>query len=614
MNCAEIGSILDRNPRDALTLRQRQDVDRHLTSCGECRAAWDWYGVLVAEEIPHAPRELHARVAAALALRAPRRTSVLRRALVVGSVVLAGVAAATVAGRFGGAPPHEESISAIAAQQGDAETPAAAATRGDPPLPADGPQRPSLAPAVAPAGTAEFPLDPYSIVVLPWPSPAARAEDAAAFAECHAEVLRELAAVGGLNAVASERVAPYLRSGLPAEDIARALGAGSALVLATAEAAMLDRIVATRASLGLQSRVGSCVAQQLDARTGAVRVDVMSIRPDWQPEHWRSFAVELVDRATAATLQGPGTVLAEARAKLLDVALSDVDRAAALAELRQGAEFTEPIAVSTAPMPRPLVQLKSSVEPITAAFDDAVVAAIVQIGSTSPEARAREWAWRGARGVRHPVLLEALLTSLSSDAHPNVRRGAALALGYLVDEPGVRAALARAAEQDPDDTAPIPCCIPSVRGAALRALSSDDAIRAAARSTLLDARLPDAERLRPFSESIDGRAFPLELDEAAAEAVFAIGSGTADALLKSRAWNALREFRNERFTLTLLGDLAGHPVDAVRAAAAGALSDYTDDAAVRAALEAAQNDTANAVRRAAQAALEAIEAAELKEQ
>lgn len=603
MNCEEVNAVLDSRSPGALTLRQRQDIDRHFVSCAHCRAAWAAYGELAALTVPPAPHDLRSRVAAALAARASRPAGAIRRSLVVGSVVLAGAAAATLAVQYGRAPRDLEHSSAeLALSLEPSSEPAPVTAPGGDPA-AAGTEAADSAPERARSSASEYPLDPYSVVVLAMPNPAIDVEGAAAFAECHAQVVQELSAAVDLNTIAGERVAPYVGSVAPAEETARVLGAGTALVLTTADAATIERVVTLRASLGLESRIGSCVAELIDARTGAVLVDARSVRPDWQPEHWQSFAVDLVERIAAAKLADPQTVLAEARAKVLDATLGDAERALAVAQLRQGAEYSEPIATSAGPMPRPLLQLGASVEPILAAFDDAVVAAIVQLGSTSPVVRARESAWRHARGVRHPQLVAALMTSLERDAHPNVRRAAALALGYLADEPGVNAALTRAAEQDSDVTAPIPCCVPSVRGAALRALSSDDEIRAAALRTVQDASLSDEERLRPLTDSLDGRAFPLELDDGAARAVFAVGAGTADPLLRSRAWNGLRLTRNDDFARTLLADLAAHPAEAVRTSAAGALRLYVDDAGVRAALERARGDASVNVRRAAQAAL-----------
>jgi HEAT repeat protein len=308
-------------------------------------------------------------------------------------------------------------------------------------------------------------------------------------------------------------------------------------------------------------------------------------------------------------------LIAAARATVLDTALSAHDRMTALSKLRQGAAFTEPLSPSgsdgrTFQSEIPLIGLRAWAEPIPAAYDDAVVAAVAQVGLTSDDARARQAAWNGIRGVRDPQAVQALLTSLANDVDENVRRAAALALGYLVDEPGVRDSLARAAAQDASDVAPVPCCIPSVRDAARRALLSDPELREFALRVVLDETIPSEERVRPLWQSLDGRAFPMQLRDEAARAVFDIGSGAEDPLTRARAWEGLAAFRNPEFVPTLLADLAGHSAENVRASAAAALQPYFDDSTVRAALDQARYDPLISVQRAAQAALEAMDDAE----
>ncbi|HJR71058.1 MAG TPA: HEAT repeat domain-containing protein, partial [Gammaproteobacteria bacterium] len=456
---------------------------------------------------------------------------------------------------------------------------------------------------------------PYSIVVLAASDPAADARAAAIFADCHTGVVREPRAIVGLSVIAGDRVASYAGTNLTPEEIARQLGAGSVLVLGTAPQAMVDQAIAVRAGLGLTSRYGSCRAQQLDAQSGVERSNAMQLHPEWNADTTRAFAANVAEKVREAVLENPATLIAAARATVLDTALGARERMTALSELRRGAAFTEPLSPSgpdgaTFRAAIPVIGLRALLEPIPGAYDDAVVATVAQIGLTSDDARARQAAWNGLRGVRDPQAVQALVTSLANDTDENVRRAAALALGYLVDEPGVRDALTRAAAQDPSETPPVPCCIPSVRDAARRALLSDAELRESALRTVLDETLPSEERVRPLYQSLDGRAFPVELSDEAAQAVFDIGSGAEDPLTRARAWDALAAFRNPDFVPTLLADLAGHSAENVRASAASALHPYVDDPAVRAALEQAQDDPLNSVRRAAQAALDAREDAE----
>lgn len=614
MNCEQVSSVLDAHAPEALTLRQRQDVDRHFASCCECRAAWAAYRELAAETVPATSRGLARRIAAALAAYGPVRARTLRRSFALGAALAVGVAAAaTIALQL-----QDRAL----VQSGD-EPP----TRAGPAVPAEPRSAPVAAvPAVsgadganarrdaAPSG-AQFPLDSYSIVVLAAADPAADARAAAIFAECQTEVVRALRALAGLNVIAGERVSSYAGTGLAPEEIARELGAGSVLVLATAPQALVDRGVAVRAELGLASQYGSCRAQQLDAQSGAERASALQLHPEWSADTTREFAADIAEKVREAVLENAATLIAAARATVLDTSLGERERTTALAKLRQGIAFTEPLSPSgtdgaTFRAPLPLVGLRALPEPIPGAYDEATVAAVVQIGLTSSDARARQAAWNGLRGVRDSQAAQALATSLANDTDENVRRAAALALGYLVDEPGVRDALARAAAQDPSESAPVPCCIPSVRDAARRALSSDAQLRESALRTVLDETLTGEERVRPLHQSLDGRAFPVQLSDEAAKAVFAIGRDADDPIVRARAWEALAAVRNPAFMRTLAEDLAGHSAENVRTAAAAALRPYRDDPFVRAALERARGDALRSVQRAAQAALDGVEAAE----
>jgi HEAT repeat protein len=609
MNCEEINFILDANASEALTPAQKQTVEHHFASCCECRAAWAAYREIAAERPPAAPPSLASRVAAALAASRPVHIRTLRRSLVIGSLLgIGAAAAATIALQFGDftpAAPSEQPVS-IAAPLADGEPEPAVASSGvERGVDAASPNGPVTAMPTA----AQYALDPYSLIVLALPRPTADAQAIAFFDECHAAVVREVSTVDGLNVIAGQRVAPYAGSDLRPEEIARQLGAGSVLILSTADQAMLDQVVTVRAGMGLTSRLGSCLALQLDAQTGAERMSTGRIAPEWDADTARSIAVELTDRVREVLFEDPATRIAAARATVLDATIGDLERVNALSGLRQGPQFSEPLSPSgpdgaAMRSPIPLIGLRASAEPIAGAYDEAVVAATIQIGLTSSSARARQAAWNNLRGVREAQVGQALTTSLANDADENVRRAAALALGYLVDEPGVRAALTRAAAQDPSEQAPVPCCIPSVRDAARRALLSDAELHESALRTVLDATLPSEERLRPLYQSVDGRGFPVQLDGEAARAVFDIGRGTDDALLRARAWDALGDFGNPDFTATLLDDLAGHPAENVRASAASALRPYVDDPTVRAALEQAQADAVVSVRRAAQSALD----------
>jgi HEAT repeat protein len=603
MNCAEVDQLLASRGSDALTPKRQRAVDEHLASCRDCRDAWAAYRRLMAEPVPVTPRELRHRVVGALlaarqakpSQAEPRAARPLR--LGVAIALLAGAAAAStwVYRVF-----EEERAGSSVVVDGD-RAPTAAPSPGAEAAPVPLARRPSAAP---PNGGAEgpnaapaaetHPLDAYSVVVLAMPSPAISQEAAGYFEQCHDEALRELRTVDGLNVIAGAQVSPYGDSRRPPEDIGRELGAASVLVLSTASATAIEQMPSPPIQLALGSGIYSCDADLIDVPTSDGRV-IAGGGGTWTADRPRRFAADVARGVRDALFEDGSASIARAQTTVLNAAAGDGRRAGALSALRRGRLYAERL--------NPDETQGMAPEPIPGAFTEAVVAAAATIGAASPDAGVREGAWRYLRGVRDPTLTQALVHSLASDGDARVRCQAALALGYLVDEPGVRSALLRATVEDPSTEPPARGCILSVRAAAQRALQSDDELRTASLRTVLDATLPSASRLAPLHQSIDGRGLPTVLDETAANAVFEIGRDSADARIRAVAWESLGSSVLPGFTPTLLEDLARHAAESVRAAAAAALKPYAEEMQVRAALEQARVDPSLVVRRAAQLAL-----------
>lgn len=596
MNCAEVDRILASPRLDALAPTHKRAVDEHLASCGACRAAWAAYRRLIAEPVPVTPRELRQGVAVALgAARQAQRRAARPVRLALGVALLAGAAAAsTLVYRVF----EEETAASSAVVDGDSVPPAAVSpdTEASPtPLaagpsaapPNDGAEESSVV-ATAP----DYPLDRTSVVVLAMPSATISQEAGGYFEQCHEEALRALRTVDGLNVIAGAQVSPYRDSRRTPEEIGRELGAGSVLLLSTASATAREQMPALPEALG--PGIGSCDADLIDVETSAGRILAGVRSSGWTADKARDFAAD-VARGVRDVILDDRSAIARAQATVLNPAVGAGGRVTSLGFLRRGRLYVERLDSDEVQGMAP--------EPIPGAFTEAVIEAAVNIGAASPNGTLRLYAWRYLRGVRDPNLTRALLNSLASDSDAGVRCQAALALGYLRDEPRVRGALLRATVEDPSTEPPARGCILSVRAAAHRALQSDDELRAASLRTVLDATLPSPSRLAPFHESIDGRGLPTELDQTAAQAVFEIGRESADAGIRARAWESLAGSALPSFTPTLLEDLARHGADDVRAAAAAALKPHAEEMQVRAALEQARVDPSLVVRRAAQLAL-----------
>jgi HEAT repeat protein len=311
----------------------------------------------------------------------------------------------------------------------------------------------------------------------------------------------------------------------------------------------------------------------IDGATGASRGNSYSVlqepvtgaemRSDVQ--HTAAFIEQLTTRTTVDL----STRIADARAVVLNAALSDGERVDALRRL---------------PLHSP------------GAYDDAIVAAAVEIATTSGSANRRAYVWRVMHGVGHQYLVEPLLQSLAYDANDHVRREAAMTLGDFRDEPRVRAALTQVQARDASE---------AVREAARLALLSAQERNDLALNTLLDETLPARERLYALTISDGRRIRHVPLTAEAARAVFEIATSSKDAEIRSSAWMRLYSSRtaNPAFAGALLDDVANHPSPTVRRAAARTLELYRDDPDVQAALEQAQSDPSAEVRRAARLAL-----------
>ncbi len=96
MSCNDIASVLDTHRSARLAPAERAQIDVHLAGCADCAAAWAAHSELLALRVPAMPATLleRALLASRLPQSAPARRA--RMPVVVGSVLLAGAAAAAV--------------------------------------------------------------------------------------------------------------------------------------------------------------------------------------------------------------------------------------------------------------------------------------------------------------------------------------------------------------------------------------------------------------------------------------------------------------------------------------------------------------------------------------
>jgi hypothetical protein len=581
MNCHDINHLLDANAAEDLSRTQREAIDMHFATCRACGEDWANWREIAALPIPALSDTLRGRIAASLSAqrKAPgRRASrpfVIGSIFIVGVVVAAIIAVQLVRSDSRPVPAADASSPAVVDAAPDGEDSALSRL---PAIPASG----SL-PAKADTPV-DVPVDPRNIVVLKRPEAAADGQAIALAAQCHDAIVRQLRTVPGLKVMADADLLPYEVS----SQVTR-LGPDTN---ARPKLRPSDREMALKLGAGnvlLVSTENGCSVMQLNSQSDTIIMGAKSGGRVPPAYGWEPLATSIVESIRDEALKDLPTIFAEAKATLVNTALSDADRAGALSRLH--------------------VSTLQDVNARRSAFDDAeIVAAAAQLGTKSAYAGVRQTVWAILRNVdlTDPSLVQPLLQALANDPDADVRMQAALTLNTFLDRPGVREALQRAAAEDPSRQPAASCCILTVREAAQRASIADEGFHDWVRSKLFDESLPARSRLLNLqSASPDGRFPTLSIGEFGTEAsrvVFNIGRYEQDPQLRAMAWGILqRALPDEVFVPVLVGDLSNNPDEYVRASAAQVLTRYVRNPVAREALERARNDPSLAVRRIATA-------------
>lgn len=557
MNCQEVNYLVDATGTDNLNADQKQTVDQHMQNCRECQESSAAYRELSAIEIPVMPDELRSRIASSLN---PTIVVRYRRSPTLGAMLVVGAAvAASLAVRIDDTEPKDENAPMEAVP---IDTSGASALT-TPHLSAIQSERAEIEDSHSksedsPSRRIGHALDPSSIVVFPAPGDELSPRGAELFAQFHQELLRQLQEAPGLNVIPSDVVQPFLKSGMPEEEVARGLGAAHLFVLATSQ------LQDSRESLNITT---------VNAATGTVdgSMSFFSLQRNKWPENLEADVADVVEfieeERTAYSPNEISAAIKDARATILNSSLRPVERVEALGKFPHTAE----------------------------ARDDAIVTAAVELASIAPEQRGM--IWRAMYGVEDPYLVEPMLHSLTYDASQYSRRFAAASLGTFVFDPDVRATLVKAQATDPSEM---------VRKSAKAALVTAEDRNALVLKVLVDESLPALERLSALMVHEGRNVRQVPLSDEAARVVFSIGQTSTSSEVRGRAWSRLGQHddRVSDFKHVFLEDLANHPSELVRRMAAFALRPYTNDLDVRTALEDAEGDPSFEVRSAARSTLQ----------
>lgn len=555
MNCHELNRIIETKDANDLGVTEKAAIERHFASCGSCRNAWASFAEIVSEPMPAISPALRSRIDQLIAARLPTRPKSVRRAFIGGSLLVLGAAAATIALKVGdrdealvatpdSLPPSTE----LSPSDENDETPPAGLPTGEAAVGGAADSASGAAPAPD-----SYALDPRSLVVITEAGPNADANLLARLDECHRGVVARLRELPGLNVIEGVAVTAFQNTGMTSGQIARELGAGSVLVL--------DGLAPCHVTLS-ETRTGAFLAGR---SAGRAIVTEEGLSFDTDNLDWDAYYDRLAGTVSDALLMEDGELIAEAQATFLNTSLSEEERLRALYRT----------SASAGALPE-------------AVFSQAVIAALVQIMTTSAEVQHRRDAVLSLADFNDASLIDPLLYALNYDAETAVRSVAASTLHEYLDEPRVRDALRRIVADDPDDDPSVICCEFNLGQVARRALASDDELRALSLQQLMNTELTDSERLQPLFNYPDGRdvVFADKLDKAQSDAAFSIGRDSGDSAVRSQVWRSLAlGARNPAYLPTLLDDLAAHGDEEVRHSAAQALAQYADDTDVRAALE-----------------------------
>jgi hypothetical protein len=669
MNCQDITRLLDDRNIKTLSVAERGRAERHLASCRQCAREWEAYERLLAVSLPTMPIHLAHRcreLMAGAAVSERKRSAGVRPALVIGFFLVGAAAAAVLSIDWRDDSPHVPVVQTMpgtgtGAEALDDEAVAVApmnTASGAPQFEsstADFPEEP-----VSKTASAES-AGGFTVAVSPLRHQTPHPDVVSVAESLYTALLDELRRVPNLSLVVLDEpvgavgftAASKLALSTPTyEDLARgSVVATEAIALEVAKSAKSVPDGTAQAVTGehlaiavpftpndalsrsaekvklVQRPVGEEAAPSivdvvmhahepiagialrdadhepaydfvLDVMSSA-NVDIASNRLgpfSFRVSGWKTidslngrvslamegqvydridtgqFAKETVEKLRKLLFEPDDTLLGELRSVILDQTTTVEGRLEALSELQAIAK-------------------RSGLDGRTGPVVDAVIE--MAVGATNWEQRAR--IWRLMQGSMDPNLIQPLVDALLYDL---VRLEAAKALETFADNSTVRAALDQAGNFDSSSKVSL-----QARWSSL----SDSGRRDYVVASLLDASLPDAERLEPLVFGFDVARNPFQEPQQgpvsegrAASALIGIIDRTEDAELRSRLIPQLRGIDQPDVITFLIERLSSDPDQVVRGVTAETLTDLREDPRVKTALENAQTgDSSPVIRRIA---------------
>lgn len=422
--------------------------------------------------------------------------------------------------------------------------------------------------AQTPALSNPYPFDPQlaavdAMAVLPFENRSKRPESTPFAAELYDEVFERLAALSGMHLVAPEAMFGYADTSLAPSEIARELSVDGIVEATIEDSGPQELLITVYYHIDNRSSGSTGFHRRDEQDAASVAASIV-----------RSLALWIEPRSAFAGDDWMAQRIADAKVIILDARRSDAERLRGLYMLPNGPGMRGvPLAVE--------------------AKGGAVAIAAAQLATRSDDPKVRADVWRLMSGVGDPTLLEPLLYSLANDPDHSVRGEAARTLYDFVEQPGVRAALEHARDNDPTIR---------VRNESRLALLPDDEWSAMLQGVALDTELSEFDRasilVKFYDRADESRIVPGDF----AVTMWQLARESDDERVREFVWSFLRRIDDAAMVEPLLDALAHDSDPRVRGEAARRLQRFSDRPDVSAALENAQaTDESRAVRRQASA-------------
>jgi hypothetical protein len=498
MNCHDITSILDDRDFSALSGAEREEAQAHLHACTDCADEWTMQQRLSAAVIPAMPSALAKRCRVMVAAQSNLGADTQGRRRATPLILIGALAAVAAAAAL---------LDVMLRNSSQAPVITAATVQQPPAEPA--PMITAAPVETAPAATRAAPVESrkktealsdsprFTVRLLPLQDRTQDESSKLAVKSFYSSLLDGLRRVPGLTLLQADAVPDEIA---PSDFYLSVTGDGpvqskwSVRLMVKASVPVTGNAQGQRATV---PRLFQYSSVAVPSCTGSVVDQAVTGCSD--P---RGGAVNQIELMREVVFPPDPSLRRALQARVLDHALDPVQRFKALESLRASRAVVVP--GPTAPR---LTQQAQNI-------DTETLRGALDLAATAGDPLLRKQVWGALRGVRQPDLIQPLIDVLQLEASDPVRLEAVttLAMDYA-DDAKARGALESISKNDSQEI---------VRRVAQRSLSGEASWNDYVTKRLLDAELPDAQRVEPllYMASVgQGQQIGAMLDAKAVEAL-----------------------------------------------------------------------------------------------